>query len=139
MKEKKPEKTLIMTVGLPRSGKTTWAMTQGCPVVCPDYIRVGLHGQRFIVVAEPFVWAITRVMVIALFAVGHDKVILDSTAVKVEYRKQWRSSRWTLKFKLFKTTEEECIKRARDLNDDSIIPIIQRMAKEFEPLDSIVS
>ncbi len=30
---------LILTVGLPRSGKTTWALEQGWPIVNPDSIR----------------------------------------------------------------------------------------------------
>jgi predicted kinase len=72
-------KTLIMTVGLPRSGKSTWAIAQGHPVVCPDAIRLALHGQPFIATAEPVVWATAKLMVASLFEAGHGVVILDAT------------------------------------------------------------
>ncbi len=42
------EKTLIGMVGLPYSGKSTAARELGFPIVCPDAIRLALHGQRFI-------------------------------------------------------------------------------------------
>lgn len=41
-------KKLILTIGLPRSGKSTWAKQQGCPVVNPDSIRLALHGKAYI-------------------------------------------------------------------------------------------
>jgi predicted kinase len=34
---------LILTVGLPRSGKTTWAKQQGVPMVNRDAIRLALR------------------------------------------------------------------------------------------------
>src|SRR5258706_417694 len=53
--------TLIVMVGLPWSGKSTWAREQGnWPIVCPDEIRFALHGQRFIAEAEPWVWTIAK-------------------------------------------------------------------------------
>ena len=42
------EKQLILTVGLPRSGKTTWALAQGYPIVAPDAIRLAVTGQRYV-------------------------------------------------------------------------------------------
>jgi predicted kinase len=51
-------KILILTVGLPRSGKSSWSRQQTFPVVNPDSIRLALHGLRFAPEAEPFVWAI---------------------------------------------------------------------------------
>ncbi len=124
-------KTLIATVGLPRSGKTTWATAQSAPVVNPDSIRLALHGQRFITLAEPFVWAIAAVMVRALFLSGHDVVILDATNTTQKRRDAWRSEDWDIMFKLFPTPKEECIRRAGD--DTEIIPIIERMDAQREP------
>lgn len=87
-------KTLIMTVGLPRSGKSTWAMQQGHPVVCPDAIRMALYGQPFIKEAESIVWATAKLMVAALFEAGHDTVILDGTNLTSKYRDEWKDERW---------------------------------------------
>jgi len=39
-------KILILTVGLPRSGKSTWAAKKGFPIVSPDAIRLAMHGMR---------------------------------------------------------------------------------------------
>jgi predicted kinase len=82
---------LILTVGLPRSGKTTWARAQGVPVASPDAISRALHGQRFIGVAEPFVWAIAKLMVRALFLAGHPTVIVDATNTTQKRRDEWKS------------------------------------------------
>jgi len=93
--------TLILTVGLPCSGKSTWALQQtrryaspiyGSPIVCPDQIRLALHGQRFVAMAEPFVWAIARTMVISLFGAGHQKVILDACNTTRKRRDDWLES-----------------------------------------------
>src|SRR5882672_916000 len=65
--KREKDKLLICTVGLPRSGKSTWARSQSFPIVCPDAIRIAIHGQRFISEAEPFVWATAKAMVRALF------------------------------------------------------------------------
>ncbi|KKK82651.1 hypothetical protein LCGC14_2801230, partial [marine sediment metagenome] len=48
-------KKLILTVGLPRSGKSTWARKQGHPIVNPDSIRLALYGEPFIEEAEPMI------------------------------------------------------------------------------------
>ena len=127
------EKHLIMTVGLPYSGKSTWASKSGYPVVCPDHIRTALHGQRFAPDAEPFVWAIATVMVKALFSAGHDCVVLDATNVTKKRRDEWVGD-WTRIAKPMDTDKHECIRRAKSAGDDYIVPIIERMAEKFEPV-----
>lgn len=125
---------LIATVGLPRSGKTTWARSQAYPIVNPDSIRLAIHGQRFIGSAEPFVWATAKAMVHALFLAGHKTVILDATGITRERRSEWRSSRWGLFFKHTDTPAEVCRSRAEAEGDTEILPVIDRMAAQFEPL-----
>jgi predicted kinase len=129
--------TLILTVGLPRSGKSTWARRQGVPVVCPDAIRLALHGQRFQALAEPLVWAIARVMVRALFLAGHGRVVVDATHVTRKRRDFWLADggeQWAVLHVPFPADREECVRRARAMGDEEIIPVIERMAAEFEPL-----
>lgn len=120
-------KRLFATVGLPRSGKTTWAQKQSYPIVCPDAIRIALHGQRYFYAAEPFVWAQAELMVRSLFGAGHDVVILDAPNLVNERRKQWLSKEYRTTFVINPTPAEICIERARKADDDYIIPVIEKM------------
>lgn len=121
---------LILTVGLPRSGKTTWAKAQGHPIVNPDSIRLALHGQRFYGPAEPTVWATAKLMVAALFGAGHETVILDATNVSAKRRDDWKS--YAPELQIFDVDPATCITRARDIGDEAIVPVIKRMAEEWD-------
>lgn len=128
------DRILIATVGLPRSGKTTWARSQSYPVVNPDSIRLSLHGQRFYGEAEPMVWAVAKVMVRSLFRAGHKHVILDATNTSRARRDEWKSKDWGLFFKEIPTDGPECLRRAAAEGDEEIRPVIERMASSLEPL-----
>lgn len=130
-------KILVLMVGLPRSGKTTWAKKEGYPIVNPDSIRYALHGQRFQSLAEPFVWAIALVMVRALFFAGHNKVIVDATHNSKKRRDFWISNDWDIEFHKLNTSRDVCIERAKAINDEEIIPVIERMAEEHEVLTDV--
>jgi predicted kinase len=123
---------LVMTVGLPRSGKSTWARTRGYPVVCPDAIRLALHGTAFISDSEPMVWTLARYMVKSLFLAGHTIVILDAVNSTRKRRDEWKSPSWKRRYQVMKTSKEECLRRAENFPD--LIPIIERMAAQFEPV-----
>lgn len=132
------KKVLICTVGLPRSGKTTWARQQGVPIVNPDSIRLALHNQRFVMHAETFVQAIAEVMVRALFLSGSDVLIVDSTNVFRQRRQAWRHlgvAAWDTYFHVIDTSMLECLERARKDGDEEIQPVIERMARSFQPLE----
>lgn len=129
-------KTLFITVGLPYSGKSTWAREQNFPIVNPDSIRVALHGQRFYSDAEPFVWAIAKTMVRSLFLAGNNKIILDACNISYERQLEWISElEWKTKAVLFADSKDMCIKRALLNSDNDIVPIIERMAKHH-PLEN---
>jgi predicted kinase len=120
---------LHMTVGLPKSGKSTWARTQhGVPIVNPDSIRLAIHGMRFVPVAEPLVWAIAKIMVAALFLAGHSRVILDACSQTPERRAEWKDARWLRAYVPIETSAELCLDRARSEGDYDIVPVIERMA-----------
>lgn len=131
--------TLIMTVGLPQSGKSTWARKQGHPIVSPDAIRPSLHGQAYIQDAEPWVWTIARTMVQSLFAAGHDTVILDATSTTRERRDAWLSDSWGLEFVVFCSRWRTCCARAIADGKPELVDVICRMndAGDQEGMDPI--
>jgi len=126
-------KTLHVMVGLPRSGKTTKAIAMGLPIVNPDSVRLALHGERFLSDAEPMVWTISKYMVKALFIAGHNDIILDATNTTKKRRDEWISSKWETEFIHIDTPESVCLDRAKYEGDFEIIPIIKKMAAQFEP------
>jgi predicted kinase len=128
--KKRHAKRLILTVGLPRAGKSSWARTQPYPVVNPDAIRLAVHGRRFYLPAEQLVWYTAEVMVRALFAAGHDDVVLDATNVTRARRDRWRGKEWGVFLKTFDTSKEECLRRAAD--DEEIRPVIEKMAADYQ-------
>ena len=136
------DKLLISTEGLPRSGKTTWERSTGHPIVCPDAIRLALHGERFLKTAEPMVWAIATYMVRAIFLAGHDVVIFDATNVTKNRRdvlSEWavmpgQENLYKVRFKVIETSCAECILRAQGEGDEEIIPVIKVMFDKWEPL-----
>ncbi len=129
-----PKHTLICTVGLPRSGKSTWARTTPHPIVNPDSIRLALHGQPYYAGAEGIVWAVAKLMVQALFGAGHETVILDATNTTRGRRDTWRSKSWRTLFKTVSTDEETCVARAERQDRPDLVEVIHRMASDFDPL-----
>lgn len=128
------EHILVATVGLPRSGKTTWARSQSYPIVNPDSIRLELHGQAFRPETERHVWAIAHTMVGCLFRAGHKVVILDATNTTRNRRDEWKDSRWGLFFKYIDTPAKMCLDRAINGGRDDLIPVIVRMDNSLELL-----
>lgn len=124
-------KILFCMVGLPYSGKSTRAKGMSFPIVCPDTIRIALHGHKFITEAEPHVWAIAKTMVRALFLAGHDRVILDATNTTEDRRKEWVSKDWLTEWYEVRTPADICLQRAKAAGDDHILPIIESMAAKL--------
>lgn len=122
------EKKLMLLIGLPRSGKSTWAKSQNHPVVNPDSIRLAIHGHAYIPKAEPLVWATAKIMVAALFLAGHNKVVMDATNLTEESRSKWLSDDWECVYNAFHTPKEICIERAIASGTEYLIPVIEEMA-----------
>ncbi len=123
---------LILTVGLPRSGKSTWAKEQGVPIVNPDAVRLAIHGKPFLADAEPWVWVTVKTMIKSLFYAGHFVVILDAANTTIKRRSDWNNPLWRVALKMFKTDPDTCIKRAADNDRADLISSITRMHAEWQ-------
>lgn len=128
------QKTLICTVGLPRSGKSTWARNSGYPVVNPDAIRWALYGRDWYYPAEAWVWAIAGTMVEALFGAGHKVVVLDATNVSADRRQHWidKYGAENIVWKIFRTPASVCRDRATKLNQPDLLPVIDKMERLWD-------
>lgn len=80
---------LILLVGLPGSGKSTYANEdRGHVVICPDDFRRILTGQDYYKPAEESVWSHVKTSARALLLRGY-KVVIDATALTRSARSQW--------------------------------------------------
>jgi len=127
-------KKLILTVGLPRSGKSTWARYTNHPIVNPDAIRLAMHGLRFQAVAEQWVWPMVFTMASALFLAGHETVVVDATNVSARRRNERinKFPGYEIELKVFDTSPEECKKRAILTGQEDLLPVIDRMVKDWD-------
>jgi len=133
--------TLILTVGLPCSGKTTWAKEfariRGASVVNPDAVRLGMYGKPFLEFMEDYVWAHVKTQIRANFIYGNKLVILDATNVSRKLRDTWVSENYVTLYKYFDTPKSICRDRAIRNHRNDLLPVIDRMANSLEPLDYI--
>lgn len=130
-------KVLICMMGLPRSGKSTWARTHWgltpFPIVNPDSIRLAVHGQQFYGPAEPLIWSMARIFVRSLFYAGHNYVVLDATNTTRARRDDWKSSEWTTCFMEIKADLDLCLERAKE-SGQGLCDAIVSMHNKYEPL-----
>lgn len=128
---------LGITMGLPRSGKSSFCkelMQAGYVIICPDKVRLALHGQRSQPLSERFVWASVELMVRALLMQGH-KVIVDATHTRHKSRAVWTRMAKDFDIKLdiywMNTPKEVCLER--NVGDGSVPEdVISRMARQLQ-------
>ena len=129
---------LICMMGLPRSGKTTIVRElmkkHNAPVVRRDDIRLALHTQRYVSSAEPFIKAISDVMIRSLFLSGHEVIICDETNYSRATRDYHKSDKWNTVFYEVLTTPEVCKERALATSQPDLCPVIDAMYARYEPL-----
>jgi predicted kinase len=136
------KKLLVLTVGLPQSGKSTWAKESGHPIVNRDAIRKTLGGTIRYFKEEKRVSEIERLMVESLFNAGHDTVVVDATNLRPVYRKSWEKfakelSDVKIYLRHFYTSMEVCIQRAkRNFPDEPRFPTVIRGMWESATLDA---
>jgi len=126
-------KTLIVTVGLPRSGKSTWAKSTGYPIISYDAVRLELVGHYQEHESIKMLDTIIHYAIKALFIAGHDVVIFDSISLLRSQRDNWQS-RFNCKFKEFTTDKEECKRRAIESGKEYLVDKIEYYSTIYEPL-----
>jgi predicted kinase len=128
---------LICTVGLPRSGKSTWARQAGFPIIDPDGIRLAMTGRRWYGPIEHEIWATARTMVRALFWSGNKVVVLDSPNYQKRARDVFIPSpdcHWKRHFILINTPANVCKERAEETYP-VLCDIIDWFVENWEPID----
>ncbi len=127
--------------GLPKSGKSTYArglQQAGWVRICPDEIRLVLHGRGHHPPAEPVVWANAQLAVRALLLGGH-RVVVDATNVIKKWREPWigiaRDAGVRLEAFVLETPAKICHERNRASDDPVPEEVIDRMAERWEPVD----
>jgi predicted kinase len=117
-------------VGLPRSGKSTKSKELGFPIVESDAIRKALGTYPFDEAQEYLTGDYMDTMVKALFYAGHNNVILDSTNITKKERDSWLSDKYHCQYYFIDTEKDVCIARAKELNQDYLIPVIIKMSSK---------
>jgi len=128
---------LICTVGLPRSGKSTWARATGRPVINPDGVRLAKTGRRWWGPIEHEIWADIRTMIRSLFWSGNKILILDSTNFQKRARDTICPSSdvlWERRFVVFDTPVDVCKERAMQTYPE-LCDVIDWFANNWEPID----
>jgi hypothetical protein len=156
---------LFFTVGLPRSGKSSyarewikgdlppicgdeydaleWRLPGERPrvVICGDDVRTGLHGYSFLPQAEGFVFAIMDVAIRSLLIGGYD-VLVDETSTTPETIKRYLRIDINAEPVFIDTPASVCQMRAMQDGKPYLAGPIDRMAKQLQELranwDSIV-
>lgn len=134
---------LILLVGLPQSGKSTWARQSAHPIVNRDAIRQTIGGSIRYFKEEGRVTEIEEIMADSLFNAGHHTVVIDATHLKKKYRDRW--IKWAeergLRMYIYKflTSLEVCQQRARrNYPDEPKFPKIIRQMWETAELDFVI-
>lgn len=131
-------KNVILLMGLPRSGKSTLAQKLhkelGYPIVCPDDVRIALHGGEYLPAAESMVWTMTYYMANALL-LSHEGLIVDVCNRMRLRRDEWRQKlQGELRFRVAEVVTDPALCRARAEGNPQLQSVIDRMAAGYEPL-----
>jgi predicted kinase len=133
------QKVIVVMVGLPRSGKSTWVKENqmGRAVVSADDLRYIVYNERFNAEKEDEMWKVRGAALQMLMNYGVN-IIIDETNTTKKRRSPIIGMAKIKGYKVVAcvvtTSKEICLDRAKALNDDAIIPTIERMAAQYEPV-----
>ncbi|MBI4892404.1 MAG: AAA family ATPase [Acidobacteria bacterium] len=127
---------LVLTVGLPGSGKSTWLRGQGVEAISSDGVRALLSGDETNQSLNRLVFRTMRQMAKARMLAGAEVTYIDSTALTKWERRCWvrfaELNDCEVEVVFFEVDEEECLRRnagrARVVPED----VLRRMAARME-------
>lgn len=128
---------VVVTIGLPLSGKSTLLDLLGLPIQCPDDYRWTITGQEYYKPAEPLVWAHVGVA-IATALRRHNVVCIDATHSQEYEWQKWKKLGYDCRFILMPFLPDKYTQRAKDTGREHMIEVISRMAGRMD-LDTIAS
>lgn len=82
-------KKLIVLVGLPGSGKSTWAEQQGVGILSSDAVRILLTGDAGSQAVNSLVFPTLRFLLEMRVKAGAETTILDATSLTPKERGTW--------------------------------------------------
>lgn len=120
---------VIATVGLPRSGKSTFSkMLQtkyNFVIINRDAIRLELYGQAFFAGGEEYVSAVCNTMIKTLTSQNID-VVIDETHVNEKTQLEHaQASKQPIHWVYFNTSSSCCVQRALDNNQPLLVDVIK--------------
>ena len=108
---------VIVLVGLPGSGKSTWATAQGHVVLSSDAMRILLSGDESDQTIHARVFRTMRFLLRERLELGARVTILDATHLARKWRKPWLTlaARYgaSVEAVYFDLPLEECLRRNR--------------------------
>ena len=131
---------IIVLVGLPGSGKSTWAAQQGAGVLSSDMVRALLTGSEETQTVNRLVFPTLRFLLEMRVKAGAKSTIIDATSLTAKERRAWIRMAESLdcdaEAVFFDTPLEICRKRnaARDrrVPDDVMDRFAARMTRPAE-------
>lgn len=128
---------LVILVGLPASGKSTWLAERGLPALSSDALRELLTGDPKNQTINRLVFRTLRQLAKARAEAGAEVTYIDSTALTLWERKCWvrfaQLHAWPVEALFFDTPLEQC--RRRNAGRARQVPeqILSQMAARLVP------
>ena len=128
---------LVVLVGLPASGKSSWLQHHNLPALSSDHVRALLTGDETSQHLNRLIFSTLRHLAAARIAAGAPVTYIDATALTIQERRCWirfaELHACEIEALFFDTPLEECLRR--NSNRPRVVPqsALARMAARLQP------